>query len=940
MPEWKEEISRELRELNLEPTSEAEIVEELSQHLDDRYVELLASAVTPEEAYRAALAELSESELLVRELRRVERPIEHEPLVLAGMRLNIITDLWQDLRYGLRLLRKSPGFTAVAVLSLALGIGANTAIFSVIDALILKTLPVSRPEELVTFRWDDGSSGPASSFYTFMHPTFEKFREWSQVFSGVSGSWIIGRSNVMINGPGGSVDPGPIAVCLVSGNYFSTLGINAIAGRTFTLDDDRSPGGHPVVVVSHGYWQRRLAFASDVVGRTIRLNETNYTIIGVTPRGFSGEWVGSPADLWIPYQMASHVMPEVPGGPRRFPARVVARLKPGMTIQQAQAASQILYQRLRKEEAGPNPAPDQAGRIAEARLDLLPAAKGLSTPQGDSYRQPLAIVMAVAGLVLLIACANVANLLLARSAARHREMAVRLAIGAGRARIVRQLLAESILLATIGGAIGVLVAFWGTSVLAATLARGPVQLAAQSSGISLDLQPDARSLAFNATLCLLTGILFGLAPAFRASKVSLSPALSERGPGSGGGRFGLGKALVISQIALSLLLLVGAGLFVRTLRNLKSQDLGFDRRQLLLVWTATGQTGRQDTAMADLWHTIQERLSSLPGVVSASAINGGVLTGGMATPGPTYQGMQVEGQPPKQTNVPGGRLFVAPRFFETMGIPVLAGREFTERDNESAPRVMIINEAMARFYFGDQNPVGQRVRLSQQDKATTEIVGVVKEFIKGTPRGAAYPGFTMYIPYRDPEALNRGAQSRLRVMMSVVRTAGDPLTMAARVRQELREIDPNLPVLRINTINEQLDDVLAQECLTATLSGFFGLLALLLVCLGLYGVISYTVARRTNEIGIRLALGATPADVLRMVLKESLWLVLAGIAIGAPATLATTRLISSRLFGVSAADPHTMAVAAVLMIAVSVVAAFLPARRAARIEPMVALRDE
>jgi len=465
-------------------------------------------------------------------------------------------------------------------------------------------------------------------------------------------------------------------------------------------------------------------------------------------------------------------------------------------------------------------------------------------------------------------------------------------------------------------------------------------LVAQSTGIVLDLQPDARSLTFNAALCLLTGILFGLAPALRASKVSLSPALSERGTSSDGGRFGLGKALVVSQVTLSLLLLVGAGLFLRTLHNLKSQDLGFDRQHLLLIWTGIGQTGRQDTAMAELWHTVQERLSSLPGVVSASAINGGILTGGMATPGRSYLGMQVEGKPAKQTNIPSSRSFIAPRFFETMGIPLLAGREFTERDNESAPPVIIINEAMARFYFGDQNPVGLRVRFSQQDKTTTEIVGVVKEFVKGTPRGAAYPGFSMYFPYRDPEGLNRGAGSRLRVMMAVVRTSGDPLAMSARVRQELQAIDPNLPVLRINTIDEQLGDVLVQESLTAMLSTFFGILALLLVCLGLYGVISYTVVRRTHEIGIRLALGATPAIVLRSIIKESLWLVLAGIMIGAPATIAATRLISSRLYGVGAVEPLTLASAVAVMIAVALAAAFLPARRAAKVDPMDALRNE
>ncbi len=584
--------------------------------------------------------------------------------------------LWQDLRYGLRMLRKSPGFTAVAALSLALGIGANTAIFSVIDALMFKQLPVRNPERLVMVWTKDDSPGQRD--YTFSHPMFAKFRDLSQVFSGVAAIWLIERSNLTINprageGGTGEADAGQVRVGLASGDYFSTLGVQAVNGRTFTPDDDRAPGGHPVAVISYGYWERRFARAPDIVGRAFTLNGTTYTILGVTPRGFTGEWVGKPTDLWVPFMMAQQVMPEVPGL-QRHPTRVIARLKPGAPTHQAQAASQLLYQ------------------------------------------------------------------------------------------------------------------------------------------------------------------------------------------------------------------------------------------QLL--------------------------------VVSASALNGGVLTGYLPTLGRASVGMRVEGQPPKPSNLLGGRSFVTPRFFETMGIPLVAGRDFTELDNETAPRVVIINETMARFYFGDENPVGRLVRWSADDPAPTEIVGVVKDFIRGTPRGFALPEFSTYFPYRDREALNRGAQSRLRGMMAAVRTSGDPLKLAARIRQELREIDPNLPVIRINTIAEQLDDVLAQERLIATLSVFFGALAVVLACIGLYGVISYSVARRTNEIGIRLALGATPAGVLRMVLKESLWLALAGIALGALAALAAARLISTLLFGVSAADPLTMAGAIALMLAVTALAAFLPARRAAKVDPMIALQCE
>ena len=931
MPEWKQKIRRRLASLRLEPARETEIVEELSQHLEDHYAELLSSGVTPEEASRVALAELSESRLLTRELRRVERPANNEPVVLGTGRKNMIGELWQDLRYGLRALRKNPGFTAVATLTLALGIGANTAIFSVIDALMLKRLPVRRPEQLVRFEAHyvnviNGVPNPRIS-PTFPHPTFEKFRALTQIFSDVSGITEIERSNVRINGLGGGVDGAQVAVGMVSGNYFSNLGVRAVVGRTFTPDDDRAPGGHPVAVISHGYWERRFARAAEVVGRTLTLNDTTYDIIGVTPKGFRGDWIGKPMDLWVPFMMASQVMPEVPGGPPRFPARVTGRLRPGVTPEQAQAAAQVLHQQILLEAAGPNPAPALLKHIASWRVELVPAANGYS-PQRQSFGQPLAILMIVVGLLLLIACANVANLLLARAASRRREMAVRLALGAGRGRIMRQLLTESALLAVSGGALGLLFAWWGTNALAAFVRSGPVMSALVSTATDLDLRLDGRVFAFTAALCLGAAILFGLAPAFRSSKVSLASALTGRGAGSdrAGRRFGLGQALVIAQVALSLVLLIGAGLFARTLNNLKAQDLGFDREHTLLVWTAPVQTGRHGLALAELCHTVQERLSSLPGALSASVSMGGLLDGGEG--GRPSEQITIKGQTPKPGLLLRG-IPVAPRFFETSGIPLLQGRDFTEQDTETSPRVAIINETMARFFFGDQNPIGRR--FGGLPGPETEIVGVAPDTKTGTPRDDRG---VFYNPYRQDQRV-------LRLTWSVaVRAAGDPTALATSVRQELRNIDPNLPVLRINTIEQQLDDVLFQERLIAALSALFGLLAVLLASLGLYGVISYTVARRTNEIGIRLALGATPADALRMVLKESLLLVFAGILIGAPASLAAMRLISSRLFGVGAADPFTIAVATLLLLVVATVASILPARRAARVDPMTALRSE
>ncbi|MCI0540011.1 MAG: FtsX-like permease family protein, partial [Verrucomicrobiales bacterium] len=569
-----------------------------------------------------------------------------------------------------------------------------------------------------------------------------------------------------------------------------------------------------------------------------------------------------------------------------------------------------------------NPTAQQLREIARQHLELEPAASGYS-PHRAALSQPLGILMVVVGLVLIIACANVANLLLARAAARQREIAVRVALGAVRWQIVRQLLAESLLLASAGGALSLLFATWGTNLLAPILASG-------TAAVSLDLRPDMRMFAFTAAVCLLTGILFGLVPALRSSKVALAPALTGRGAALGGTRrtFGLGRMLVVSQVALSLVLLIGAGLFVRTLRNLKSQDLGFDREHVLLVFTAPVQTGRVGPALVDLWRTMQERLSNLPGVLSASASLGGMVNG--SERGNSSEFIRIEGKD-RKAGLLVSDVGVAPKFFQTAGVPLLRGRDFSERDTDTAPRVVIISESLARFLFGDEDPVSKRLGWSFQTGFPFEIVGVAGDAKHGTPqdnRGI------FYFPYGQKQNWLRGT------WCLSVRTAGYPIALTARVREELRAIDERLPVLKIQTIEGQLSDVLVKERLIAALSGLFGALAVMLACLGLYGVVSYAVARRTNEIGLRLALGATTSVVLRMILKESLWLVTSGIAIGLPATLALTRLISSRLFGVSPADPLTVVSATALMILVASLAGLLPARRATKVHPMEALRYE
>jgi predicted permease len=835
----------------------------------------------------------------------------------AGLIKETTRDMWiwislervgQDLRYGLRLMARSKGFTAVAVLSLALGIGANTAIFSALDALLLKQLPVPHPEQLYTI----GDKERNVDFIPY--PRFAKLREVPDLFSGIAAICLLDRSNINIQGPGGGLDAATVRVGLVSGAYFSTLGVQPVAGRTFAADDDRVPGGHPVAVISYDYWQRRFDRSTDVVGRSFTLNGTTYSILGVAQRGFSGDWIGLPTDLWIPIAMQSQVMLERPGLLTNTAApwiRVVGRLKPGLAVAQAEAGLQMA--RLQAAREMQNLTPRMMEEQLRNRVTLVPSAKGYSMDR-DSFAQPLLILMVMVGLVLLIACANVANLLLARSAARQREMAVRLAIGAGRGQILRQLLTESALLAGLGGGLGILLAMWGTKSLV------------KFTQLNLDVHLDARMLLFALGLCLLTGILFGLAPALRSSRASVFPSLGGRGTDTAtSGRFGFGKLLVIVQVALSLVLLIGAGLFARTLRNLKSQDAGFYRDHLLLIWTAPDHEGRQGAALANLYESVMERVGSLPGVRAASPSAFGLLGGHGGSPVP-----HVEGYTPKPQEdriVPWS--LVAPGFFDTVGIKLLLGRDFTLRDRETAPRVAIINETMAHYYFGDQNPVGKHFGMRRDTGTPIEIIGVVRDakYVSMRDKDARM----IYIPYRQDLA-------HLYQLCVAVRTDGNSPGLTARVRDELRGIDPNLPILKIDTAEDQLDESLVDERLIAALSGFFGVLAVLLACLGLYGVMAYRTARRTNEIGIRLALGASSGGVLAMVLRESMWLVLAGIAVGVPVTLAATRLIAAKLFGVSPTDPITIGVAISLLIAVAASAGFLPARRASRVDPMVALR--
>jgi predicted permease len=902
VPDWKPEIRRRLEGLRLAPTRESEIVEELSQHLDDRYEELVASGATKEQADRQTLAELSERELLARELRRVEQQINPEPIIFGtNRRTNMIADLWQDLRYGARMLLKNPGFTLIIVFILALGIGANTAIFSLIDAVLLKMLPVKDPEQLVLL-----DSTPSIGF---SYPMFQDLQDRSEVFTEV-----FAYSGQALN-LSESDQTERVSGQLVSGNFFSGLGVRPLIGRVFSAEDDKVPGEHPVAVLGYHFWQRRFASDPNVVGKTIHLNGYPFTVIGISPPGFFGVEVGSAPEVWVPRMM----QPQLSAGDNRlrmlnrFGVRIMARLKPGVSEQQAQVATDILAQQINSEA----PAGKLRDFLLGLHIEVHPASKGLSRLRSQ-FKQPLLILMGMVGLVLLIACTNVANLLLARAAARQKEIAVRLALGASRFRLARQLLTESLLLSFCGALFGLLLAFWATDLLVNLVVR---------SQFSLEIHPDFRVLAFTLCLAVLTGILFGLATAIQATRADLTSALNNESStlATGGSRFELRKILVVAQVAISMLLLVGAGLFVRTLQNLKGIDLGFRADKVLLLSVNPSLNGYSPDQVRNFDAQLLERVGTLPGVQSASLADmpllGGVWIDGLSVEGyqaPAGQDMSMRGKK------------VGPKFFETMGITLLMGRDFNTQDGPAAGKVAIINETLAHEFFGQANPLGRRIGVGSKEP-DREIIGVIKDTKYG---GLKEPvPHTVYVPLAQAEG--KSAERTLHV-----RTAGEPKNLIAALRHEVQSLDKNLPVYEVRTFTELVAESLSQERIIATLSGCFGLIALLLAAVGLYGVMAYTVVSRTREMGVRLALGAQTGDLLRLVVVQGMRLALFGIIIGLAGAFAATRLLRGLLFGVGTIDPLTFISIALLLVLVALLACYLPARRATKVDPMVALRGE
>ncbi len=832
--------------------------------------------------------------------------------------------MWNELRFALRALSRSPMFSAVAIVSLALGIGANTSIFSLLDQVLLRPLPVRHPEQLVVFHQDYKALGWAMSDShqtVFSYPLFKDVRDRATMFDGV-----IARSGAHVNVLYGSRTES-VGANLVSGNFFEVLGVRAAIGRVLTREDEGAPGANPVAVLSYSAWQSRFGGSRTILGRKLSVNGHPMVIVGVLEPRFHGVLAGSTPELFVPATMKAQMTPVWDGllDRRGRWLNVFVRLKPGMSIRQAEAALHTIYHPIMVDELA------QLGSLRNERdrqlflaqrVQLEGASQGISNTRIE-WRTPLIVLMAMVGLVLLIACANVAGLMVARAAARQREIAIRLAIGATRWAIVRQLLVESVVVSFSGGLLGFAVAHWTTRGLVLLLTGEPTD-AWLSPTLNL------RLLAFNLGLAVVTGLIFGLIPAFQATRAGLAPVLK----GTSGtvaaarGQARFRRVLVVAQVALSLLLVVGAGLFSRSLYNLLRADLGFRTENLITFALDPRLAGYSDARALAFCRDLRERLAGLPGVRTAAAANPGPLSGSSRGGNITVEGYQ-----PADDEEPGASFHsVSPGYFSTLGIPLLTGREFTERDDAAAPKVAIVNREFVRRYFEDRNPMGRHVTRGSSSKGVPdrEIVGVAADNKHANLRDAARP--TMYYTFAQEERTER--------MTFYVRAAGEESSFGPIVRRTVQQLDPNLPVLELKSMKVLVEESVQTERLIAALASAFGVLATVLAAIGLYGIVAYTVARRTSEIGVRIALGASRGRVLGLVLKEAAALAAAGLAIGVPAALALSRLVESELFGIGAADPPTFIAGATVLALVALLAGYLPGRRASRINPITALRHE
>ena len=913
MPDWKKEIRAAIASLNLEPTREAELVEELSQHLHDRYEEMLIGGASEQSASTTLLSELNDGTLTAG--LKANIPTARPPLVVgADNNERFTAGILSDLRYGARLLIRNPAFAIVAILSLALGIGANTAIFQLLDAVRLRTLPVDAPGQLATVRMrgTDCCGGDHYSQNTLTGGLWNLLRAQQQGFSDIAG-WAPQRFNLGKGGEARYAD-----TLMVSGNFFSTLGIQPVLGRLLSPSDDQRGCGAQGAVISDSFWQREFGGRSTALGSTITLNGHPFQVIGVTPSSFYGLEVGEKFDVAIALcaQPIFSTHGSLMDDPLSWWIVTFGRLKPGWTLDRASAQLAAISPGIFSATL-----PDKYDAIArkaylKQHLGAFPAATGVSQLR-NYYEDPLWLLLALSGLVLPIACANLANLMLARASVREREMALRLTLGASRSRLIRQLLAESLLLAALGTLAGV--------ALAQVLSRALVAfLSTQQSQVFVSLALDWRVLGFAAALALLTCLLFGVVPAIQASRTEPGVAMKAgaRGSTPGRDRFLLRRALVVSQVALSLVLLTGALLFVRTFQNLITANAGFQQDNILVANFDFSPLKLPAENQMAFKHQLIDRIQAVPGVTSVAE----TLVVPLSLNG--WDDIVDIANGPQREDVTFNR--VSPNYFRTMQTPLLAGRDFNQTDTPTSPRVAIVSEAFARKYYGGANPVGRIIRDSNAEKAPYQIIGLVKDTkyyeMREVPLPLIFVSFTQ----------KNGPEEHSTLM---IRSSEPPPPLLASIKHASSEINSGM-VLNFIVFKTQIREGLLREQLMATLSGFFGALATILAMVGLYGVISYMVLRRRSEIGVRMALGANRAQILRMVLREAAILLGIGLAVGTALSLAAGTAAASMLYGLKASDPKTIAIAIAGISFIALLASLLPAQRAASVQPMAALREE
>jgi predicted permease len=904
---WPGEFARRMTMLFRRQEFDANLEEEMRLHQELRREQMIESGMTAEAARSAAQRKFGNPTLL-----------KEKSHMTWGWEW--LESLLQDAHYGIRAMLRSPVLTTVALISLALGIGANTAIFSLLDAVMLRSLPVKEPSRLVLLgegQWRGISdSFPITELYSY--PFYREMQRRNVVFSDVAAT--LSMSNSVHGLVEGRDEIEPMHVQLVSGTFFPMLGVQALMGRALTDQDDRVEGASPVAVVSYAWWKRALASDPSVLSRKIKFGSTMFSIVGIAPPEFFGTKVGEAPDLWIPLAMMQQVPPGWKGYNDNLSESlfVMGRLKPGVSMDQATANVNLVYQQILR--GFPNVRMDEKSLkdLNNIRVPLTPMATGFSSLRRE-FSEPLKILMAVVALVLLIACANIANLLLARSTARARELALRQALGARRIRIVRQLLTESLLIALAGGALGIGFASLASRLLLRMVSSG-------SQPLPLDVSIDTRLLLFTLAVTITTALLFGTIPAIRATRLQLTDALKDgRGSQGAATKSPLAKALVIAQVTLSLVLLVGAGLFLRSLVNLSNVDTGFNKENVLRLQTNASSVGYKadDPRLTALYQQIEERVSALPGVRAASfssfTFHEGSWNTYVVIPGRvTDKDVDIE------HNVVGNG------YFQTMQIPLIAGRTFGPQDTATSHRVGVISERMARTMFPPGNPIGSHYHIGSPDNPyEIEVIGIVKDVkyysLQEDPQTLDYIPYTQRQDYLDDFE---------------VRYTGDFNAIAASVKQAIHGVDRNLPITRVTTLDEQVGRSITNQKLVAELSTFFGLLAVFLSCIGIYGLMSYVVSRRTHEIGIRMALGAPRSDVRWMIMREIALLVAVGVAIGIPMTIASGRMVSHMLFGLKGADIASLLIAIAVLLTVGMLAGYLPATRASRVDPMVALRYE